>query len=73
MTYTIFALDPDNEQLGDALLVARDHLAAAVEALVEYHDRGEGAHCEVHVDSVRDGHDRKPLPWQPGNPVVENA
>ncbi len=78
--YTVFALDADNEQMGDALLVSSEHLGSAVDALIKYwlaaqekmtNEYGVGLHCEVHEGSVRDANDWKPLSWQPGDSVID--
>jgi hypothetical protein len=64
MDYTVFALDYNNEVLGDQLLVNRENLAAAIDELVAYwetqqaegdtHDQAVvGVHCEVYQDPVR--------------------
>jgi hypothetical protein len=78
--YTVFALDADNEQMGDPLLVSSENLGAAVDALIEYwlteqdkidNEYGVVVHCEVHEGSVRDANDWKPLSWQPGESVID--
>jgi hypothetical protein len=78
--FTIFAMNCENEHLGDALLVSAANLAAAVDALVEYWEEWQeregveddfGVRCEVHHDSVSDGRGMKPLPWQPGDRVID--
>jgi hypothetical protein len=64
MRFKVFVLDNKNHQLGDALLVTREHLAAAIDALVEHWEAvqaGVFAHCEVYHDAVRDFRDYNPL------------
>jgi hypothetical protein len=77
--YTVFAVNGRNEQLGDALLVGGSHLVAAIDALTDYweaqqdeNDLSHGVHTEVHEGSVRDCNDWRPLPWQPGEPVLDS-
>ena len=78
--YTVFALDCNNEQLGDALFVGPEHLAEAIDTLITVWEAEQvendhsdnavvGVHCAVHQDSVRDGRGYKPLVWVPGEPV----
>ena len=76
--YTVFAVDCDNEYLGDALLVTKKNLDATINALVEYWEARQelqgissGVHCEVHDGSVRDDNGVKPLPGQPGQAVTD--
>jgi hypothetical protein len=80
--YTVFALNPHNEHLDEALLVDSKHLAGACDALINFwevqqaeNDHHEtavvGVHRAVYQDLVRDGRNWKPLPWVPGEPVVD--
>ena len=82
MDYTVFALDFNNEVLGDHLLVSRENLAAAIEGLIAYwevqqaeadaHDPAVvGVHCEVYHGIVRNRDGWKPLSWEPGRPVID--
>jgi hypothetical protein len=85
--YTVFAINPENEQMGDALLVEDGDLNTAIETLREYWEDYQeqamlhcpeaigdfGVHVEAHQDSVRDSRGWKPLPWRPGQPVIDTT
>ena len=77
MEYTVFALDFHNEALGDHLLVSCEDLASAISALVAFWEARQadqavvGVHCEVYEGAVRNGDGWKPLPWEPGQPVID--
>jgi hypothetical protein len=82
LDYTVFALDFNNEVLGDRLLVSWENLASAIGALVALWEMQQaegviddqaavGVHCEVYEGAVRNRHGWKPLSWEPGRPVID--
>jgi hypothetical protein len=81
MDYTVFALDVNDEVLGEHLLVSSENLASAIGSLVAFWEMQQegviddeatvGVHCEVYEGAVRDRHGWKPLSWEPGRPVID--